>query len=283
MYRIADIEIDDGPHLQCAVADDLAIHEGDQCVLQHSRALEYGRVVRLSESPDDAPPDGVPRLVRQATLQDQAKEHENLLRGKMAREKCEAKATEKKLEMRIVRVRYSFDMAMLYVDFTAGHRVDFRAMVKELSGDLRTRLEMRQIGVRDEAGLIGGMGPCGRNLCCCSWLDEFESVNVKMAKAQRLSLNPTAISGMCGRLKCCLRYEYENYRECERGMPRDGQSVACPEGKGRVMDHDILSRKVRVRLDDDRVMTFDADDVQRAPSGGLKRRCHRENSCPERA
>jgi len=161
-----------------------------------------------------------------------------------------------------VRVKYSFDRSVLVILFAAEERVDFQEMVKEISDELRTRVEMKQIGIRDEAGITGGLGPCGRNLCCCTWLNNFESINVKMAKIQRLSLNPGAISGMCGRLKCCLLYEYENYRELGRLLPRDGAAVKCPDGKGYVIDKDILAQRVRVRLDDERVLEYGADDVE---------------------
>ena len=120
---------------------------------------------------------------------------------------------------------------------------------------------MKQIGVRDEAGIIGGMGICGRKLCCCTWLRDFESVNVKMAKAQRLSLNPAAISGSCGRLKCCLRYEYEQYKEYGRGMPRQGATVDCPEGRGCVVGRDLLTQRLRVCLENQRVITCEADEA----------------------
>lgn len=262
MSRFALVEIEDGPRLRCYCEPDLAIHVGDRCVVEADNVLEAGRVAELEES--DAAPSGrkTAKVLRCATLQDQAKAKENALRSKMALDSCMAKVEKYKLEMRLGRVRYSFDRKVLMVLFTAESRVDFREMVKELAGELHTRVEMKQIGVRDEAGHIGGMGPCGRAMCCCSWLHRFESINVKMAKAQGLSLNPATISGMCGRLKCCLRYEYDQYRELGRKIPREGAMVECPEGKGKVIGRDVLAQRVRVRIDQDRIVEFDADDVK---------------------
>jgi cell fate regulator YaaT (PSP1 superfamily) len=188
----------------------------------------------------------------------------------MAKEACGKQIEEHKLDVHLVSVRYNFDRSLLTVCFTADERVDFRDMVKALGTELGTRVEMRQIGVRDAAGLTGGVGPCGRLLCCCSWVKRFEGVNVKMAKAQRLSLNPTAISGMCSRLKCCLRFEHDCYREYARHLPREGTQVECHQGRGRVIDRDILGQRLRVRLEDDRVVSVGAGDarvVAGAPGG----------------
>jgi cell fate regulator YaaT (PSP1 superfamily) len=169
-----------------------------------------------------------------------------------------------KLEMRLIRVRYSFDRALLRVTFSAEGRVDFRELIKDLAAELQTRIDMRQIGVRDEAGILGGVASCGRRLCCCTWLRNFEPVNVKMAKIQRLSLNPGAISGMCGRLKCCLRYENDLYKELSRHVPPEGCTVQCPDGNGRVVGCDVLRQQVQVRLEDERTVTCGVDEVKRA-------------------
>ena len=250
MNRIAHVTVDDGPVKQCFSASDVAIHESDQCIIDVEGILEYGRVVRLEDSPQDVEQESrMPRVVRQATLQDQAKADENALRGKIAKQTCIEKAKKFELSMRLVRVHYSFERSVLTVLFASEERMDFREMVRELSEELRARIEMHQIGVRDEAGIIGGMGPCGQVLCCCRWLRHFESINVKMAKIQRLSLNPGAISGMCGRLKCCLRYECDQYKEQSGNLPRHGTRVECPSGPGTVVDSDVLRQRVRIRLD----------------------------------
>jgi len=262
MSRFALVEIEDGPRVRCYCEPGLSIHVSDRCIVEADNVLEAGRVAELEESDAAVPDKKAARVLRCATLQDQAKAKENALRSKMALDSCIQKVEKYKLEMRLGRVRYSFDRKVLMVLFTAESRVDFRDMVKDLAGELHTRVEMKQIGVRDEAGHIGGMGPCGRAMCCCSWLHRFESINVKMAKAQGLSLNPATISGMCGRLKCCLRYEYDQYRELGRKMPREGSMVTCPDGKGKVIGRDVLTQRVRVRMDQERVAEFDASDVK---------------------
>ena len=223
--------------------------------------LEFGKISRIETVAGEAD-EGVPVMVRMATLQDQAKARETALMSKMARESVEKAAEASGHEMRLVRVRYNFDRSVLRILFTAESHLDTRDMVKQLAGELRVRIDMRQIGVRDEAGIIGGMGPCGRQLCCCTWLQHFESVNVRMAKAQRLSLNTGAISGDCGRLKCCLRYEYEQYRELGRHLPRQGTSVETPQGKGRVIGRDILRQRLKVALEDERLVECSVRDVK---------------------
>jgi len=263
MDRMVDIAMDDGAHVECVSAAELSLHEGDQCVIEVEKLLEFGHVARVDEGAKVLPRDaGVPKVLRRATLQDQAKANENVLMNKMALKTCVARAEKYNLAMRLIRVRYSFDRSVLIVLFTADDRVDFREMIKDLASELHVRVEMKQIGVRDEAGIIGGIGPCGRNLCCCSWLRHFESINVKMAKTQRLSLNPTAMSGMCGRLKCCLRYEYDCYRDINKRLPYDGDYVKCPDGTGVVIDKNILEQRIKVRLDDHRVVECTPDIVQ---------------------
>lgn len=265
MSRIIRIRVDDGPELDCTGPEDLSIHQGDRCLVQVGGIVEIGQVLEFREDGRIEPRslEKMPTVLRCATLQDQSKASENALRSKMARETCVATAQKLELAIRLVSCRYSFNREVLMVQFSSDESVDPRAMVKELGGELRTRIDMRQIGVRDEAGIIGGMGPCGRVMCCSSWLKRFESVNVRMAKVQAISLNPATMSGMCGRLKCCLRYEYEQYRELSRNMPREGSRVECPHGCGRVLARKILSQKVRVRLDDDRITEYPASDVQR--------------------
>jgi cell fate regulator YaaT (PSP1 superfamily) len=264
MYRIASVEVTPGDVVRCLSPEGLAIHVEDRCVFDTNHVLEIGQIMSVVDAAEGAaaPTEPMPRVVRCATLQDQARARENDLMGKMAMDSCETKAAALGLVMRLVSVRFSFDRKLLTVLYSAEDRVDFRALVKDLASEQHARIEMRQIGVRDEAGMIGGLGPCGRQQCCCSWLKKFESINVKMAKTQRLSLNPTAISGMCGRLKCCLRYENEQYREASRGMPREGSIIEGTDGRGSVIDYNTMGRTVRVRLEDDRVLDYDVDDIR---------------------
>ena len=266
MTRTAHVRIEAGPLVACEVPDDLGIHQGDQCIIEVDEIEEFGRVEQLAEGPPHrTEEDPAARVLRMATLQDQARHGENAIRSKMALDTVAARAAESGLQLRVVRGHYSFDHNRLRVLFSSEAAVDVRDLVRDLSGELRAHIDMRQVGVRDEAAIIGGLGPCGRCLCCCSWLKEFDSVNVKMAKTQKLSLNPGAISGNCGRLKCCLRYEFEQYRELGRGLPRHGMDVETPDGVGRVLITHILRRRVKVRMEDGRTIEYDADDV-RLPS-----------------
>jgi cell fate regulator YaaT (PSP1 superfamily) len=164
--------------------------------------------------------------------------------------------------MKFVRIRYSLDRSVLTVCYAADENIDVREVVRLIGQKLNVRVDMRQLGVRDEAAIIGGVGTCGRALCCCSWLRQFDAVNVRMAKAQNLSLNPNAISGGCGRLKCCLRYEHEQYRELSRGVPCVGSQVETPDGRGVVFGCDVLCQRVRVRLETERIAEYAADQVK---------------------
>jgi cell fate regulator YaaT (PSP1 superfamily) len=263
--RTATIQFDEGSsRIRATVAPELAIHDGDQCVIQVDRVLEFGRVQRLEdEEATSLPGKGHASVVRCATLQDQAKARENLVMNKMAKETVAARVAKLGLKIKLIRVRYSFDRASLLILFVAEEHPDYRDLIRELSSELNTRIDIRQIGVRDEAALLGGAGPCGRALCCCTWLRQFESINVRMAKTQGISLNPSAISGMCGRLKCCLGYEYEQYRTMDRQVPREGCTVECASGKGRVCARDILRQRVKVVLSDERVVDCEVADLRR--------------------
>ena len=179
---------------------------------------------------------------------------------------CEAKVLEHSLEMKIVDVEYTFDNNKVIFYFTADGRIDFRELVKDLAAIFRTRIELRQIGVRDEAKMIGGIGPCGKECCCTQFLGEFEPVSIKMAKEQSLSLNPTKISGLCGRLMCCLKYEQDNYEEILARMPQVGAIVKTPQGRGTIVETYTLLEtvKVKVRLKDgtDDLFQFKIRDIK---------------------
>jgi cell fate regulator YaaT (PSP1 superfamily) len=270
MARLAGVALEGGPRVFCLCPPELAIHVGDACIAEIHSVLEYGSIAQFEEGPEQ-PADGhrYGKVLRRATLQDQAKEGEDVVLSKMALATCKARAAKRNMPLRFVRVRYSFDRTVLTVLFTSEDNVDLRELVRELTAELRARVDMTQIGVRDEAGIIGGMGCCGRRLCCCTWLGDFSSINVKMAKTQKLSLNPAAISGNCGRLKCCLRYEYEQYRELTRGLPRQGAEVECPGGGcGYVVSTDVLQQRVKVRRKDgDGMVDYPAAEVRSATSG----------------
>ena len=174
---------------------------------------------------------------------------ENKIREKDAYKICEQKIANHKLEMKLVNVEYTFDNSKIIFYFTADGRVDFRALVKDLASVFRTRIELRQIGVRDEAKMLGGLGICGRPFCCNRFMGEFQPVSIKMAKEQGLSLSPVKISGTCGRLMCCLKYEQEAYTDLLKHTPKIGAIVKTPEGKGLVVENNLIARTLKVKLD----------------------------------
>jgi len=260
--RRAVVHTELGQDIDCAVPNGLAIQAENECIIELEGVTEYGKVLRVCDGECDKEPEkGAPVIVRRATLQDQTKQQENILRSKMARDKCAELIGKRDLPMHIVRVWYSFDRSILRLLFSADERVDFRDLMKDITDELGVRVDVRQLGVRDEAAMMGGVATCGRPMCCCSWLEKFESINVKMAKTQKLSLNPGAISGMCGRLKCCLKYEYETYIDESKAMPREGRRVMCEDGKGVIIDRNVLTHTVKVRFDDDRIKEYSVKDV----------------------
>ena len=195
------------------------------------------------------------------------------LKAKNAFTQCEKKIAERGLEMKLVDVEYTFDNSKILFYFTADGRVDFRELVKDLAGMFRTRIELRQIGVRDEAKMIGGLGICGRPFCCGSFLGGFQPVSIKMAKEQGLSLNPVKISGTCGRLMCCLKYEQEAYLDLLRTTPKVNAVVSTPDGKGVVIDQNLLTGKLTVRLDkspDAAPSVYKVKDVRVLKDGQIK-------------
>lgn len=204
------VQLSDGTVVECVCPPELAVRIEDLCVVEVERIPEYGRLMRLEASAAGSPsPPG--RLLRRATLQDQARAAENAVMTKIAQEVLQRALERHRLRIHLVRVRYSFDRSVLTVLYVGEGAPEVRLVTREVAQELGTRVDLRPVGVRDEAAVLGGLGICGRVLCCRVWLRRFAPVNVRMAKAQRLSLNPTAITGQCGRLKCCLRYEYPLY------------------------------------------------------------------------
>lgn len=215
MQRLIHVSCGDTHLVKCHSPADLAIKEKDACVVELDRVLEFGHVVTISEAPDEpeASVQTMPAVLRRATLQDQARAAENILFSKTALRLCQEKMRQYRLVMRLLKVRYSFDRSHLTILFTAEERVDFRQLVADLAAETHARVEMRQIGARAAAAILGGLAPCGRALCCSVWIETFEDIHIRMAKAQGLSLNPATINGMCGRLKCCLRFEHGCYQD----------------------------------------------------------------------
>jgi len=261
VVRLFTVQGDDTKSWLCYSPMDLAVGVGDACIVEYEKIPDFGHVTMI-EGEAAEPPREAAMILRRATLQDQSRAGENTLFNKRALRLCQEKIKALKLVMRLIRVRYSFDRAHLTVVFTAEERVDFRQLIQDLATETHARVEMRQIGVRDAAATFGGMAPCGRALCCATWLQDFENINIRMAKTQGLSLNPSTINGMCGRLKCCLKYEYQCYRDLCACLPNPGCRVESPEGPGKVIETRVLPQKVRIVLDDRRVVECEAKDVK---------------------
>ncbi len=240
---------------------------GDFVVVETARGIEFGEVVTpVREMNDEQLAAPLKQVVRIATAQDVQHAQENKANEKEPYAICQKKISEHKLDMKLVSVEYTFDNSKILFYFTANGRVDFRSLVKDLAAVFKTRIELRQIGVRDEAKMLGGLGPCGRPVCCGAFLGDFQPVSIKMAKEQNLSLNPTKISGVCGRLMCCLKYEQDNYEQTRKRMPKVGKEVITPDGNGVVWDLNIIKETVRVRIqkgDSSELKDYPMDEVQR--------------------
>lgn len=253
MYRTVQVRVREAGRIHYFKVGDVALEIGDHCIVESDRGSEYGEVVSESEMILDAENQGeVKNVVRKATKEDEVKIEKNKQEAKTAFQKCLERIESHKLPMKLIYVEYSFDMHKLIFYFSAEGRIDFRELVRDLAAIFKARIELRQIGVRDEAKILGGVGCCGRALCCASFLRDFVPVNIKMAKNQRLPLNPDKISGVCGRLLCCLKYEDELYRKCIKNMPREGTKVTTKDGEGIVRDLNILKQEVLVDLGEGR-------------------------------
>ncbi len=230
--------------------DGQELKKGDAVIVETARGIECGEVAMENRDvPDESIVQPLKKLLRLATEEDKKHVAENKLHEKTAFEICNRKIAAHKLEMKLVDVEYTFDNSKILFYFTADGRVDFRELVKDLAGVFRTRIELRQIGVRDEAKMLGGLGICGRPFCCSSFLGGFQPVSIKMAKEQNLSLNPVKISGTCGRLMCCLKYEQASYLDMLRTTPRVGTVVTTPAGKGTVVEQNLLRATVAVQME----------------------------------
>ena len=222
----------------------------DKAIVETTRGIECGEVAMkertISEEELIHP---LKKIIRKATEEDLRKVQQNKQKEKEAFDICLKKIASHNLKMKLVGVEYTFDNNKVLFYFTADGRIDFRELVKDLASVFRTRIELRQIGVRDESKMLGGLGICGKPFCCSTFLGEFQPVSIKMAKEQCLSLNPTKISGTCGRLMCCLKYEQEAYSDLLKRTPKIGALVDTPEGKGIVIDQNLLTRKLTIRLD----------------------------------
>lgn len=249
MIRVISVKFRDGGKSYFFDPGELEINEGDGVIVETARGIEFADVVSPVQEIDEgrvvAPLKGV---IRVATDYDRELRDTNRAKEKDAFDICVRKIAEHGLDMKLVDVEYSYNGSKVMFYFMADGRVDFRELVKDLAGVFRTRIELRQIGVRDEAKMLGGLGSCGRPVCCKAFLSDFAPVSIKMAKEQSLSLSPTKISGICGRLMCCLKYEQDCYESMRKQMPRPGRDVRTPDGDGTVLENNVITEKTRVRV-----------------------------------
>jgi len=242
---------------------DIEAKQNDRVLVETVRGIELGTVVL---GPKDVPAEKLvlplKRVIRLATPEDLVVQEENRKKAQDAMETARQKIADHGLEMRLVDAEYTFDGSRVVFYFTADGRVDFRELVKDLASSLRTRVELRQIGVRDQAKLTGGIGSCGRPLCCATFMNDFLPVSIKMAKEQNLSLNPTKISGTCGRLLCCLRFECEHYEDAKSTLPAVGAIVLTPEGEGKVVAQNALKCSLSVELEGGKIQEFPVEEVE---------------------
>lgn len=265
MYDVVGVRFKKAGKIYYFDPGDLSIQKDDFVIVETVRGIEYGKAVVPRKQVDEH--DVVlplKKVVRIADQKDRMIVDENKQAAQEAYEVCNEKVIEHQLDMKLVDVEYTFDRNKIIFYFTADGRVDFRELVKDLAAIFRTRIELRQIGVRDEAKMLGGIGPCGRMLCCSTFLGDFDPVSIKMAKDQNLSLNPTKISGLCGRLMCCLKYENDEYEAAKEQLPDLGEIIVTPDGQGKVVGLNILERVLQVELkEQERVLEYTLDEINK--------------------
>ena len=272
--EVVDIQFRPGQKIYFFDPDGMQFQPGDHVIIDTARGAEFGICAGGNHT---IPPKDVVaplrKVLRIANAQDEKIVAENRAKEKKAYDVCLQKITDHKLDMQLVSAEVAFDGSKILFYFTADERVDFRELVKNLASVFHTRIELRQIGVRDKAKMVGGLGICGRPFCCASFLDDFQPVSIKMAKTQNLSLNPTKISGTCGRLMCCLKYEQDAYEDLIRTSPKMDSFVDTPEGRGTVVEIDLLRQRVKVRMEDapETISVFANADIAVLRSGKAKK------------
>jgi cell fate regulator YaaT (PSP1 superfamily) len=250
--KIVAVSLQQTGHLYNFLAGDRPLRRGERVLVESEAGARVGTVeIEPHEPAQTIDLSALRPIIRIASDNDYYLEQENLAREANARRLCVERIRERRIQMKLVSADYTFDGRKVTFYFVAEGRVDFRDIVRDLANTLRVRVEMKQIGARDETKVTGGLGPCGRELCCSSWLRDFEAVTVKMAREQGLALNPSRLAGMCGRLKCCLRYEYATYVELKRALPNLGKRVQCVKGDGKVVRQNILKQTVLIQREED--------------------------------
>ena len=248
--KVVGVKLNDNSKVYYFDSTDVNTHIDDTVIVETEKGLQYGVVVRYIDDSEISRDIEYKKVVRLTTKSDYKKHQNNLRDADKALIKWNELGEKYGLDMRIIDASYTFDREQLIFRFLADDRVDFRQLAKDLGAIFRTRIELRQVGIRDKAKEIGGFGPCGRKLCCNNFWTEFDSVSINMAKNQNLSLNPSKINGVCGRLLCCLKYENDNYTEYKKGLPDVGNKVKITEGEGKVISVDVFKRRYKVLLNE---------------------------------
>ena len=262
MFEFCRITINEIIKLKCKCDKSLGLKKNDYCIVNRNNCEDYGRVTYIGEIPSGIALRDLTPIKRRATLVDQGKAHENSVRSKSFHRTAAEKIKDYKFPMRLVATHYSFDRSLVTFIFTTPTRVDYRDLVKDLNKTLNLRVEFKQLGPRDHAGLIGGVETCGRTLCCSTFLTNFVSINMKMAKDQGISLNPSNIIGACGRLKCCLSFEHEGYKILMKTMPKAGSQCNCQGCDGNVIEGNALTQTVKVSLNNgEKIVTVPVSEI----------------------
>lgn len=258
----------------------LDLKEGDYVIAETSRGVEFGEVMtEPKDVPDSEIVQPLKKIIRKASASDFSREDENTQKEKQALSICQERILAHDLPMKLIDADYCFDGSQITFYFSSESRVDFRELVKDLAGALKTKVQLHQVGVRDEAKLFGGVGPCGRALCCATFMCGFEPVSMKMAKEQSLFLNPLKFSGTCGKLMCCLKYEYPIYKEVKSRMPALGSSVITPKGPGRIVDLNVIKETLSVELEDGIIVQYPPSELTGEDGKPFGRECRCEE-CP---
>ncbi len=279
-YQVVGVRFKSAGKIYYFDPSDVDVQTGDNVIVETARGLEFGEVVtgpkQITAEEVVSP---LKQVVRKAVEEDKQKAAKIEEKEEEAFNVCLDKIDKHGLEMKLVDVEKSFDGSKIIFYFTADGRVDFRDLVKDLASVFKTRIELRQIGVRDEAKMLGGIGPCGREMCCASFLGDFEPVSIKMAKDQNLALNPNKISGICGRLMCCLRYESKVYEEAQRKFPQPGEIVETEEGQGEVQDFNVVKERVQIKMEDThQIKEYPLHEVTRIQSCPGAQSCDKKQS-----
>lgn len=263
MYTVVGVSFKKAGKIYYFDPGDLEIKTGDYVIVETARGIEYAEVVvgkkEVTEEEIVAP---LKNVIRKATLKDRDKHEKNLKLEEKAYDICLKKIAKHGLPMKLIDVEYTFDHNKIIFYFTADGRVDFRELVKDLASVFKTRIELRQIGVRDEAKMLGGLGPCGLPVCCATFLRDFQPISIKMAKKQNLSLNPSKISGLCGRLMCCLQYESKTYKDLKRMMPNLGTNIELEVGSGKVVDRNLVKHTVEVDIGNEENIEVNVEELE---------------------